>query len=216
MKKWMWLASLAVVATAAFAVVPQLAADHHEQGEAEMTPEQKAAMEMWQKLATPGEHHEHLAMFEGNWESKSEMWMAPGGEATEISGHSENKMILGGRYLVQEFKGTFMGKAYEGLGVTGYDNLSKTYNMVWIDNMGTMMLTMSGTCDGTGKTTTMTGTYPNPETGEDATMKSVMTMADENTMVYVMYMPSPEGGEFKHMEITYTRTGGGSAKKAGY
>ena len=37
-----------------------------------------------------------------------------------------------------------------GLGVTGYDNLNKTYTTFWVDNMGTYMTIGSGTLNEAG------------------------------------------------------------------
>lgn len=214
MKKWMLLASLAILAGVTFALVPQLSADHHEQAGMEMTDEQKAEMEMWMKLGQPGEPHEHMAKFAGSFDAAITSYMAPDTPPMESKGKSENTMILGGRILLQKYTGNMMGMPFEGYGLMGFDNYTKEYISIWCDNMSTMIMTMTGTSDESGKTT-MTGTMPDPKTGKDITLKSVSMMKDENTFVFEMYHQDSGGEAFKNMEITYTRTGG-SAKKAGY
>jgi hypothetical protein len=205
MTKWKILVSLSVVGAISLAAGPQLAADYDEQSEVQMTPEQKAEMEKWMQLAAPGEPHQDMAVFAGNWNAAIKTWMEPGKPPIESSATSANKMILGGRYLVQEYKGEAMGMLVEGLGLMAYDNYSHQYESIWIDNTSTMIMTMAGTADGTGKNITMTGSFPNVMTGEEETMKTVQKMIDENTFVFVMYRKGPGGKEFKNMEITYTR-----------
>lgn len=219
MKKRMILFSL-LVGAISLAIVPQLAADHHEKGEAQkgemqMTPEQQAEMEKWMQLGSPGEPHGEMAMFAGTWDVEGTSWMAPDAEPMKSTGKAVHKMILGGRYMVQEYKSKVMGMDYEGHGLMAYDNYAGKYFSLWIDNMSTMVMTMTGTADGTGKTVTLTGTMPNVMTGEEETLRSVQRMVDENTVQYVMYKTGPDGKEFKHMELTYTKTGD-SAAKAGY
>lgn len=44
--------------------------------EKQMDPQ--AMMEMYQKLATPGEPHKQLASLAGSWTTKTKEWMEPG------------------------------------------------------------------------------------------------------------------------------------------
>jgi len=37
-----------------------------------------------------------------------------------------------------------MGMPFEGMGLDGYDNASKEYISIWIDNMGTGIMYMKG------------------------------------------------------------------------
>jgi hypothetical protein len=100
----------------------------------QMTPEEQEAM---MKAMTPGEHHQHLARFAGKFEASVKMWMAPGGPAQDSKGTSESTMILGGRYLQDLVKSDIAGMPFEGMGITGYDNISQQYCFAWVDNMGT-------------------------------------------------------------------------------
>ena len=66
-----------------------------------------------------------------------------GRPAQESTGTSENKMILGGRYLEQHYDGTMMGQPFCGIGY-GFDNYKKKYVATWIDSMGTGILVTTG------------------------------------------------------------------------
>jgi uncharacterized membrane protein len=58
----------------------------------------------------------------GDWDAVVKTWMGPG-EPEASRGYSANKMILGGRYLLQEYEGGAMGKPFQCMGITGYDNV---------------------------------------------------------------------------------------------
>ena len=175
-------------------------AAHHEEKQ-EMDP----AMEVWMQAGTPGEHHEHLAAFAGEWQVEGKMWMEPGSDPMPISGVMKAKMILGGRYLMTKYSSEFMGQPFEGIGFDGYDNIKGKYVGTWMDTMSTMMPTFHGKCEDGGKTRTMKGTIEEPGTGKIWKGKSVAKWVDENTYKMESWR-STEGVEpFKEMEFTATR-----------
>src|SRR3989442_441387 len=61
--------------------------------------DEKAMMEAWAKVATPGEAHKWLEPVVGTWDAKITMWMTPGAPPQESTGTSENKWVLGGRFV---------------------------------------------------------------------------------------------------------------------
>ncbi len=111
-------------------------------------------MEVYKKLGTPGAPHKMLGRMAGSWITKIKSWMEPNKPPMESSGTSEQKMLLDGRFLQQEFTAEMMGSPFSGLGVTGYDNHTKKYVTTWIDSMGTAILFFEGTGSADGKTIT--------------------------------------------------------------
>jgi hypothetical protein len=116
-----------------------------------------------------------------------------------------NTWVLGGRFVEEKFKGEFNGMPFEGIGYTGYDNFKKLYTGSWMDNMGTMMMVMSGTVDPSGKEITMTGQIDDIMTGKPCAIKSVSRFVSKDQMTYEMWGPDPTGKVFKMMEIVYNR-----------
>lgn len=172
----------------------------------EPEPDEMAAMqEAWMKAMTPGVHHKHLQATAGDWEYKSKMWMDPAAPPTESEGTCKREMILGGRYLREEYSGVFMNMPYKGIGITGYDNLAEEYRSVWIDNMGTAVMTGSGQCSDDGATLTLEMEYIDAMTMEPATMRAVMKLLAPDKMVAEYYGAGPDGEEFKAMEFVFTR-----------
>ena len=74
----------------------------------------QAMMELWKKMATPGEPHKLFATLAGNWTTTTKEWMEPGKPPTESTGTAEMKMLLDGRFLYQEYNGQMMGQPFSG------------------------------------------------------------------------------------------------------
>jgi hypothetical protein len=130
--------------------------------------------------------------------------MEPGKPPTEATGTAEMKVLLDGRFLQQEYSSTMMGHPYSGVGITGYDNMSKKYVSTWFDSMGTGVFTMEGSGSPDGKTITLKGSHPEPGGGK-MTHRAVWKIVDDNKQTFDMYGSHHGGKEMKMMEIVYTR-----------
>lgn len=166
--------------------------------------DEKAMMEMYQKLATPGDPHKLFASLEGSWTTKTKEWMEPDKPPMESEGTVEIKMLLDGRYLQQEFQGTMMGQPFNGISLNAYDNMTKHYVTTWISTTGTGIFMMEGTASADGKTITLTGKHPEIG-GGFMTHRAVWKIIDSNNQTFEMYGSHHSGKEMKHMEIVYTR-----------
>lgn len=161
-------------------------------------------MEEMMKLAQPGEHHKHLADLVGSWTYTQKTWMDPSQPPMETTGTAESKAILEGRFIETIYKGEFMGMPFEGHGIDGYDNMTKKHTGFWVDNLGTMNMSMSGSCDKGGKVTTLSVDYLDPMTGKDTTFKMISTVVDKDH-VHSEGWTKVGSDEFKMMEIEMTR-----------
>lgn len=168
----------------------------------EMDPQ--AMMEVWKKLAMPGEPHKLFASLAGSWTTTTKEWMEPGKPPTESTGTAEMKMLLDGRFLYQEYNAQMMGQPFSGVGIDAYDNMTKKYVTAWIDTMGTGIFMMEGTASADGKTITLKGSHPEPGGGK-MTHRAVWKIVDNNTQSFDMYGAHHGGKEMKVLEITYSR-----------
>ena len=180
-------------------------AQHEGHAQPQMSAEEKAMMEAWQKAMTPGAPHKQLDGMVGTWNTTVKMWMAPAAPVTESTGTSENKWVLGGRYIEQRFKGTFMGQPFEGIGYTGYDNVTKQFTGMWMDNMSTGTMVSNGWAQADGKTWHFRSTMADPATGRMMPIDEKVTVVDKNTHIMEMWAPGPDGKMYRSMEITYKR-----------
>jgi len=176
-------------------------------GQTAMDPAKQAAMEKMQQLGSPSEGHKVLEPFVGSWTYSAQWWMAPDGPPESMTGSATNSMVFGGRFLKQEIRGEAPGQPpFEGVGYTGYDNLRKEYQSIWLDNMATGMMWATGQFDPSTKALTTQGDFSCPMTGEThRKSRSVWKVVDQNHTIYESDMSGPDGREFKAMEIHYTR-----------
>ena len=164
----------------------------------------QAMMEVWKRLAMPGEPHKLFASLAGSWTTTTKEWMEPGKPPTESTGTAEMKMLLDGRFLYQEYNAQMMGQPFSGVGIDAYDNMTKKYVTAWIDTMGTGIFMMEGTASADGKTITLKGSHPEPGGGK-MTHRAVWKIVDNNTQTFDMYGAHHGHKETKFLEIIYSR-----------
>lgn len=165
----------------------------------------EAIMRKWIEFMTPGSAHAQLDQRIGHWKVKLETWTVPGGPPTVSEATAEMKWALERRYVVETIKGTYSNMPFEGLSITGYDNLKKKYVTVWIDNMGTGMMTGSGAYDDAAKTYAFAVLAPDVVTGDYKPGRLVQRMTGPDELVVEMFDTTPEGREFVSLRAVYTR-----------
>jgi len=156
---------------------------------------------------TPGKMQEFLAQGKGEWSGKNKMWMYPGAEPMSSDMTSTCTSLMDGRYSRVEVKGDMPGAGpFHGIGVYGYDNVSKKFVSSWIDNHSTGIMQGTGELSKDQKVLTWTCTHSCPVTEKPTVMKQVETFAGDNERKMEFWGIEPKSGkEFKMMEIVMTR-----------
>lgn len=169
----------------------------------EMTPEQKAEMEAYMKAGTPGEPHKHLAEGIGKYDVLVKSYYDPAAPPAVEKGSAERTTDLEGRVIVERMSCTMMGMPFTGMGLMGYDNVSKKYWSTWNDSMSTGIMVTEGTCDAQ-HVCTFTGSWNDPIKGK-VTARMVSKRVSPGVESFEMYGPGKDGKETKMMELTYTK-----------
>lgn len=164
--------------------------------------DQAEMMKKWQEYMTPGPVHQQFAKMAGNWKATVTQYM--GGQESKSEGTATYEMALGGRYLHSSFKGNMMGMPFEGMGLDAYDNGTKEYISLWVDNFGTGVMVMKGKMDEKTKAVTYWGSMYDPTVGKDQKMKTVINNIDNDHQQMLMYTVE-NGQETKNMQIDYAR-----------
>ncbi|MFO7733472.1 MAG: DUF1579 domain-containing protein [Candidatus Aminicenantes bacterium] len=173
----------------------------------EMSAQEKKMMEQMMKYGTPGENHELLERYVGDWEVDIKSWPAPGTEPVMSQGTMKNELIFGGRYLKSHLEGEMSGMKVAGLEIIGYDLFRNAYTTFWIDSWSTSFVTTSGRLDASRQLLTESGEWPDPMT-DGKTMqkiKNVTTFLGDGKYKFEMFMVMPDGQEAKGMELLCTR-----------
>lgn len=152
-------------------------------------PKMAEMMKKWMDAATPGDAHKKLGDLVGSWNVTTEMYMnGPGSAPTTTKGTSDISWILDGRFITQNFKGEMMGMPFEGLGITGYDNMNKKYVAFWIDKTSTALFVAGGHLNQDGTVMTLYGTMDEPMTGEhDKNVKYVTRFISKDKFVHEIH-----------------------------
>lgn len=198
----------AVIGSLAIAEAPKDSPKPAGSAEAKLPPGwTEADMQACMMAGTPGKMHEHLAKGVGEWHGKSTMWMAPGAEPGTSECKAAVRSIMDGRFTQVEHTGEVPGMGpYNGLGVNGFDNVSKKFVSTWIDNMGTGIMQGEGELSPDGKTITWKFTYNCPVTNKPAVMRQIEEITGPDTKTIEMFAAEPKSGEeYKMMTIELSK-----------
>jgi hypothetical protein len=156
--------------------------------------------------APPGAEHKRLEPFTGKFRAEVKIWMGPG-DPMVSTGVMTNTFDLDGRFLRHDYKGDPSPGPFpnfEGRGFWGYNDATKKYEGVWVDNASNVMQVDTGNVDDAGKVWTMEGSLPCPQTGQTMTKRSIITLEDNDHHKMEMFFVR-DGQETKGMEIDYER-----------
>ena len=161
-------------------------------------------MKAWQESMAVGPMHEMLAHRVGEWKAEVKMWMDPSQPPNISEATTVCESFMDGRYFKSSHKGDMMGMPFEGFELSGYDNVTKKFFSVWIDNMGTGFMTTEGTYDEATKTITLSGTMKDPM-GNDMKVRELVKVVDNDNSTFEMHVEENGKLEMKMMEINYSR-----------
>ena len=207
-------ASVTFIAVLSTALITPTFAEDAKTKDATASPQMSDAemMAKMTELSKLNENHKLLAQLAGTWTYTVKMWMAPDAPPMESKGSAVRKPIMEGRYFVANFTGEMKmpgedGKMknfeFKGMSIEGYDNVQQKFVSTWCDNMGTGIMTTSGTYDSATKTFTYNSEMEMMP-GMKTNVREVLKIVDANHHNFEWY-ENRGGQEVKTMEINYTR-----------
>lgn len=174
-----------------------------------MDAEMQRLQQILMKGMAPRAEHERLAQLVGRWDAEVKMWAAPDAEPTKLTGVAENRMILGGRFLMSEAtigEGDMKG---ESMTILGFDGRNEWYTAAAYDAYGTYHVAAHGPFDAARDAIVMRGTDSVDEGRHTQVWDFVLRSVDANTYVWEIIFFDPwhtKGGPpFRMIEITYRR-----------
>jgi hypothetical protein len=175
----------------------------------QQSDEEKAKrMAAAQAIVGPGPEHQLLASLAGKWDMEVKYWMSRDKPPIVIKSKSENRMILGGRFLLSESK-TEGAIPVETMTLIGFDRRHKKYTTIGLDNMGTYYVTGAGPYVDSRKAIVMYGEDVDPVLGGTQTYDFVLrTDGPDKYVIEIIFKDEhhTQGkGDFKAVEIVHTR-----------
>ena len=105
-----------------------------------LTKEERA--ERWQKYNTPGDMHQQLDVFVGEWEATWTVWESQGAKPIIGHGRASFNWANGGRYVRASHVGEIFGHEYDVNLMLGYDIFREEYVGHWTNSFQTAPLQM--------------------------------------------------------------------------
>lgn len=150
--------------------------------------------------------HKELKELAGEWQGTAKTWFEPGILADESPVSGKISSILGGRFILHEYKGSIEGKTLEGVNIIGFDCMTGKYQSAWVDSfhMGTAIMISEGK-QGIENLDVMGHYDTNEEGTEKWGWRTELNIIDTNNIIITSYNVMPTGVEAKATEIIYYR-----------
>ncbi len=145
-----------------------------------------------------------LKQWVGDWDATIESTGRDGKPVTNAA--KATVRLLGTRWMISDFEGTFFGAPFIGHEVLGYDPIAKKYVLNWIDGLATGFANGEGQFDPKTKTLTMSVTGRDDTKGKMVTWRQVDIWKDADHHDWTLRVISPKDGKEQiQMTIRYSR-----------
>jgi len=176
----------------------------------QISPEEKAKrLKAAMAAIKPSAEHKQLEALTGTWNQDIKVWPQPGAAPVSMKGTCQNRMILGGRFLLSEGKGGQGAMAIESMTIYGFDRRYKKFTIVSYDSMGTYYVTAAGLFNDSEKAMVMYGEDTDPIMGGTQTYNMILRPIGPDKYILEIVFTDPyhtQGkGPFKAVEITHSR-----------
>jgi hypothetical protein len=146
-----------------------------------------------------------LKKWVGTWDATIES-TGRDGKLVSSPAKATVRLAHGGRWLITDFDGNFMGARFTGQEVLGYDPVAKKYLLNWIDSAATSFSTGEGTFDPQTNTMTLNVSSRDDRTGKMTTWRQIDIWKDADHHDWTIRVMK-DGQEQIQMTIRYRRSG---------
>ena len=175
------------------------------------------------EIGQPGKIHLSLNPLIGMWNMDISVWNGPDDQSPQrLRGSMQRKWVMKGRFIeertteipeqsviLSEFRGRrpFMqaGTRYHGVGYLGYDRLAGIFEHIWIHDDSTRMYYSRGRYDKNRSTLILSGSWTDPYDGTIIFSRTELIITDDDSHTVNRFISDTDTGEFRDLEIVYTR-----------
>ena len=152
----------------------------------------------------PGPQHEFLMRRAGRYTHVTTIRKTPGAEPQTFQGEAVFTPVLGGRFLSEERSMQNDGEPVQYLKLHGYNAATDRHESMWVFNLKTAMLLLTGVREDGGRTIRWSGSYADGEEGE-VTIEAATRQVDEDHFVLKVFGTAPDGAKYTVQETSYAR-----------
>jgi hypothetical protein len=155
-------------------------------------------------VSRPGPEHRRLDPLVGSW-NVDLRWRGTGEAETRTSGTSENRWILGGRFVLCEATAGDGPSRVDATTIYGFDNGEKRFFALGLHNLATSYLEPSGSFDPATQSLLLSGKQRDEATGSVFVYRELLKMDGPDRHVLSVYFDVPGRSPVKLLEAVYTR-----------
>ncbi len=158
----------------------------------------------WNDYKNPTETHNLFKKYTGDFSMEIIMYLEHE-DSIVYNVDSKHAMLLGGRFLEMNQRGSIQDMEYLTRMTIGYNNASQQITMTVLTNMGTGTLNLVGHWTEKGKKAELHGHLLNPVTKNWIQVRQEITFVDENTLIIENFDRTETAPESKTVRYTLTR-----------
>lgn len=153
-----------------------------------------------------GGAHQRLARMAGEWEGMTQVWFEPTQPpVSETAQRGSIRPILGGRFLLHEYRTSFGDDVHEGVAIYGAHLDAGAYESAWVDSFHTGTNVMFSKATSEAQRFSVLGSYGDGQQGPPWGWRTEIDQPDDDTLVITMFNIEPQGEEAKAVETRYRR-----------
>jgi hypothetical protein len=190
------------VPPAALADTPQAKPQAAAPADAESRVEDEVARR--EIASRPQAEHRFLDPLAGSW-TVDISWRRAGQASTHMTGTSENRWILGGRFLLCEAAVGEGSSRVVATTIYGYDNREATFFAIVLNNLGTYYRQRRGTYDPANRSFILSGRERDEVTGSALGYRELLKIEGPDRYVLTVFVDVPGRAPQRVIEATYAR-----------
>ncbi len=156
------------------------------------------------EASRPSAEHRWLDPLVGSW-NVDLRWLGAGRAETRTSGTSENRWILGGRFLLCESTAGEGPSRVEATTIYGYDGREKRFFSLALNNLATSYEERSGSYDPVTQSFLLSGRQRDESTGGVLVQRQVLKIEGPDRHVVSVYLDAGGRTPVKLLEAVFTR-----------